>query len=431
MKRTTVIIAALVASNAALLGYIVIRSNPSSSASIDARAHPPLAGSARQDPHRGAGALSAALAAKDLATLRDLLRNEGFSEELVRLIVQARIDKDYDICREAIQPKGKPSWWKDDPRDTLWNNGLTKAQLVQLRELERDQRAEAVRILGPYVDESDEEISRMGFLRPDQLLRIQKIDQDYMELRNEIEDSTGGFTLPSDQAKFRLLEEEQKRDIYAVMSPEEQQAYELRFSSTARDLRWDMTGLDASEEEYLKIFPIQKAFDERYKQRDYADENPERPPAYWKQRAEDEHAVKQQIIAIVGPARFEQFLKNQNYDYRQLQAAARRFDLPRDTADRVYELRNNVAAASRAIAANTQLTDATKKEALASLVAQTRDQVRAHLGAEVADSYFTNQGMAWLNEVEAGNAITFSKEDDRWETQPISESEQPPVIKLE
>lgn len=429
MKRSTILIAVLLTSNASLLGYIAFRAKSSSPAPLDTRSPPPISAPLRQNSSGRARDLSAALTIKDHAALRDFLRDEGFPEDLVRLIVQTRLDKDYKTRREAIQPKSKSSWWKDDPRDTQWNNGLTKAQLAQLRELEREQSAEAVRILGPDMEASDEEIATMEFLRPEQRLRIQKIEQDYAELRNEIEDRTAGFRMPSDLEKFRLLEEEQMRDIYAVMSPEEQKAYELRVSSTAKDLRWDMTAMDASEQEYLKIFPIQKAFDDRYRKSNYADESSERSPDYWKQRNADEKAVRQQMIAIIGAARVEQFIKNQDYDYRQLQAAASRFDLPGDTPDRVYALRKKVADASQAIAANTQLTDATKKEALVNLVAQTRDQVRAHLGTEVAAVYLKEDGMSWLTDVEEGNALTFSNENERWETHPITPSEQPPIIK--
>ncbi len=77
-------------------------------------------------------------------------------------------------------------------------------------------------------------------------------------------------------------------------------------------------------------------------------------------------------------------------------------------------MRGTTADASRQIAENPGLTADQKKQALAALATATREQVRATLGAKGADAYFKNSGMRWLKEIEKGNTVKFSTEDENW-----------------
>lgn len=433
MKALPLLLAASLVANAALVTTVVIHS-PDKTTAAAAKGdgtRKSKTSTARAGGKVTADDLVSALNANDPEALRDILQAAGLSDEMVRSFVQMRIWKRYEDRFKALQPKPDPNkpWWKDDPRQNGWYGGnQTKAQRDEMRKLQREVKDESERILGPDKNNSGMggwRDQRLGFLPAEKRKQLQDIQQDYQELMGEVQQNMQGFQLPSDREKLRYLQAEQKRDMEAIMSPEERQAYDLRMSQTAQNLRWQMTRFDATEAEYMKIFPLQKAFDDQYNYNDPYGGNVDRGPDFWKQRQEAEKQLKEQMKAVVGEDRYKEFLRSQDGDYQQLQAAARRMELPPETATRVYALRDDVTAAAKQIADNPNIAADQKKQALVTLADSTRDKVRAALGQEAADAYLKN-GMGWLKEIGKGNIVTFNQEGNGWNTTSIS---QPPQKK--
>ena len=364
-----------------------------------------------------------ALNSNDPETLRDLLRAAGLSDEMIRGIVQMQIWKKYEARFKALNPQPDPNkpWWKEDRnQQNRWNGGMTKAQREESRRLQHEVRDETERLLGPNANQNRWQDQRLAFLPAEKRQSLQQIQQDYQELINEVNQDSQGFRLASDADKLRFLQEEQKRDIEALMSPEERQAYDLRMSSTAQQLRWKMTQLDATEQEYLAIFPLQKSFDDKYNQQnDGYSPQPERDQNYWKERQAAEKQLQQEIKSLIGEQRYADSVRLQDSDWNQLEAATRRLELPSDTPARLYSLRDTAASAVQQIADNPNLAADQKKQALAALATSTRDQIRASLGNEGADAYFKNNGMGWLKELEKGNTITFRKDTPGYDTKAL------------
>ncbi len=433
MKALPLLLAASLVVNAALVTVTLRR--PSSDTSA------PASASTTARPTEGSGTLNStgiqlspelvsALNGNDTQALRDLLRAAGLSDDLVRTIVQMRIWKNYEARFKALHPEPDPNqpWWKDDrDRQDGWR-GLTKAQREESRRLQREVRDETERLLGPDTPKSNRgwQDQRLAFLPEDKIKALREIQQDYQELMSEIHQDSQGFRLASDAEKLRFLQEEQKRDIEALMTPEERQAYELRMSNTAQQLRHKMTQFDATEQEYLAIFPLQKAFDEKYNPpHDGYSPHPERDQNYWKERREAEKQLQEQIRSVIGEERYAESLRLQDNDWRQLEAATRRLDLPADTPSRLYALRDTAAANVQQIADNPALGFDEKKAALAAVAARTRDQIRTSLGAEGAEAYFKNNGMGWLKELEKGNTITFREDATGWDTKALPKPPKP------
>ena len=374
-----------------------------------------------------------ALNSNDPETLRDLLRAAGLSDEMIRGIVQMQIWKKYEARFKALNPQPDPNkpWWKEDRnQQNRWNGGMTKAQREESRRLQREVRDETERLLGPNANQNRWQDQRLAFLPAEKRQSLQQIQQDYQELINEVNQDSQGFRLASDADKLRFLQEEQKRDIEALMSPEERQAYDLRMSSTAQQLRWKMTQLDATEQEYLAIFPLQKSFDDKYNQQnDGYSPQPERDQNYWKERQAAEKQLQQEIKSLIGEQRYADSVRLQDSDWNQLEAATRRLELPSDTPARLYSLRDTAASAVQQIADNPNLAADQKKQALAALATSTRDQIRASLGNEGADAYFKNNGMGWLKELEKGNTITFRKDTPGYDTKALPKEPKKPAAK--
>lgn len=434
MKALPLVLAASLVANAALVA-VQLR-NPSdaaSSSAAPANASGTPAASRPGSVSSGSSAahlqlppdLVAAINTGSPETLRDFLRAAGFSDDIVRSVVQMRIWKNYEARFKALNPRNdddpnKP-WWKDDRSQQNRWGAMTRAQRDESRRLQREVREESERLLGPDANSNRWQDQRLSFLSADKRQSLQQIQQDYQELIGEVQQEMNGFRLPADVEKLRFLQEEQKRDIEALMTPEERQAYEFRMSPTAQQLRWKMTQYDASEAEYMAIFPLQKAFDDKYNPRNndpYA-EQPQRDQNFWKERQQAEKELQDQIKSLLGAERYAESIRLQDGDYQQLEAATRRLELPADTPKQLYALRDTTSAAAQQIAGNEALDNAGKKAALADLAATTRDQVRARLGNEGAEAYFKNNGMTWLKELEKGNTVTFNSDNSSWNTKAL------------
>lgn len=449
MKPLPLILAASLVANAALVTVSLRKdagsaespassansSTGTSTASIKPRSGPSAASDLKLPPE-----LVSALNGNDPEALRDILRAAGLSDEMVRSIVQMRLWKKYEDRLKALNPRQQPDpnkpWWKEDRnQQNRWNNGgMTKAQRDEQRRLHREIQDETERLLGKDPNQNRWQDQRLAFLPSEKRQALQQIQQDYQELMGEIHQDSQGFRLPSDSEKLRFLQEEQKRDIESLMTPDELQAYELRNSNTANQLRWKMTQYDATEQEYLTIYPLQKAFDEKYNQQNndpfgYNDRTEQRDQNYWKERQAAEKQLQEQIRGLIGEERYADSIRRQDQDWQQLEAATRRLALPADTPQKLFAVRDTVAASVQQIADNPNFTSEQKKQELAAIATATRDQVRAALGEEGAQAYFKNNGMNWLKELDKGNTVTFRTDSPGYNTKVLPKDPKKPATK--
>ena len=108
----------------------------------------------------------------------------------------------------------------------------------------------------------------------------------------------------------------------------------------------------------------------------------------------------------LGDQRYADYVRAQDQDYRTLQAAATRYNLPQAAIDQVYTTRDSVLAASQRIGDDTSMNPDQKRQAISALAAPVRGEIIAALGAEVGEAYLKNTGNRWLEAVERGSAVT-------------------------
>ncbi len=421
------LLAASLAANAAFLGHALLRDRGAGDRDGLSLARAGAGGGARSGfpttagPDAGAGdviadgdALIAAFRDDDLATLRDQLRAIGVPEERVRSIVSTGVWNRFSARMKALQSAtddaSRQVWWKDVHQ--LRNRNQSPEQRAEARRLQSEAREEIERLLGP--DNTTEHYfpqnPRLAGLPPEKVSAIQQIDRDYGELMGEIHQEAQGFQLPSDREKLRFLQEEKERDLMALLSPEELRQYQLRTSPTAQQLRWRMTQMDATEEEFIAIFDLQKSFDERFSTHDPFGGSMPRDQEFWKQRQEAERELKQQIRDALGEERYLDYARSQDHNYQQLQAATRRLNLPPDTPARIYALRDTYPAAASQVADDSSLSNTEKRAALRALAGEARRQAADTLGPEATEALVQSDLFRWIDELEKGNIITFTED---------------------
>ena len=242
----------------------------------------------------------AALLSGDLKTLGARLRAAGFPPNIIRALIQAKIDELFRARRRELfaQSKMNPYWSKNfsnlDP-DTLAKMGaMNKERTDMQKELLPDDPTMA--LLNPWQKNMN------GSLPPEKIQRVQAINSDYTDLKNEIYSSAKGTLLPEDIEKLNLLDREQQSDMAEALSPNELFEYQIRNSPTSQQMRYSLQAFNPTEDEYRAIFKVQQAFDQQYGASNTpltSDQNAER------QKHQGE--VLDQLKGVLSPERLEEY----------------------------------------------------------------------------------------------------------------------------
>ena len=358
--------------------------------------------------------VKALLATDAMAVLRDGLRALGVPEDQVKTAVWNRIASRYtarlrEIGDAAMEAARQRPYWRGKLGGSNGSEGYTPEQRKEMREI-RDEKANEFRQLFGVADPYESYAPWMPFLSSEKTGRFRELGDDYSDLVNQTLDRMAGFRMPGDEAELKLLDDEQKKDLRALMTPEEKESDDLRNSRAAQTLRTKLAGSDMTEDEYKAIYALQRGLDEKYPtavasemsyygNADMSELN--------RARDEEQKNIDAQIKDMLGEERYADYLRGQQADYQSLQAAAKRFNLSADTVAQTYQARDDAANAAKQISDDTSLSTEQKNEAYAALAEQATGQIKASLGDEVGDAYIDN-ALPWLKNLPKGGKVTIN-----------------------
>ena len=361
-------------------------------------------------------ALHRALSATSLAEFRDLLVAAGIEpklrREMLRLLLQHRYaDRFHELYTDQADLAQTP-WWRNPDYRALNSPAAQRERQEAGQELQQRFEADLARLTGEDPRRLDlaenpwlkRQYAGIPAEKAEALFRLQ---QDYDELEQQVRMGGMEFQLPADVEKLRLLRAERERDIAALLTPEERSAWEMRSSPTADRTRDLATRYQATEDEYRRIYALQKAFDERF---NFDDGDPDpASPADWEGQSAAQKELQKAIREIVGEERYEAARRENDSDYTLARSAVERLGLPAETAGTIHDLRTPVAEESRRIFSDPALPAEQKRAALAKLAADTRAKVEQVLGPEAAELYFKRGGMNWLDYLNGGSPVTITE----------------------
>ena len=315
------------------------------------------------------------------------LRGIGCPEETVRDIIITDISKLFAKRRAALRAQLQPyKFWQTG--DALQNDYSSNPELQgQLQELEKEQRALVKELLGVdyrtemnryWLDENYDE--RMyGFLPAEKQDQLKTLQAKYDDLEQEIYTRSKGMLLDEDQEQLRRIEKQREAELAQVLTPEELEEYQLRNSSTANSMRAQMTGFQPTEDEFRKIFRLQKVFENEFSQAfDVSDDAQSQIKARAQQDAQD--ALNDEIKKTLGDKRYAEYQRSQDPDYRTLTQVADRFALSPDVVNRVYSMKQEAERQKAALEANTLITDEQRQAALAAIAKETERSLAPIMG---------------------------------------------------
>jgi hypothetical protein len=331
------------------------------------------------------------------------LRQFGAPEETIRDIILTDVAKLYSRRRAALLEQVRPpNFWETG---TAWENGPSRDPAVraQLRALEEEQRDLIRQLLGvDYKVElaklaggDDETFRKYGFLPPGKREQMVALQEKYDALEADIYARTKGFMLEEEQEQLRDLQKQREDEMAQTLTPDEMEEYQLRESPTAQSLRFQLTGFTPTEEEFRKIFRLQKVFDEQFSTGlDAADDA--QIEARSRAQADAQEALNEEIRKTVGDKRFTDYQRAQDNDYKSLVQLTERYAMPQEMANRVFDMKAEAERQKLAIESNPGLTDDQRQAALNAVAQETERSVSQALGDKVFRSYRRVAGQ-WIN----------------------------------
>lgn len=401
MKPLPLVLALSLAGNLALA--VALWWRPRSPAPVPTPASAPASGRVASDGTKESGALPAAFASGDPAALAAA----GVPADAIRALIVGRAFDAFQARLRAGRPaqlEGK--YWKRPQPDY--------AQMRQLRiESDRATREFSEAIRQTYGDDlntlfGDRKLG-IAALPAEKQEKLRQIDRDYTEMEQQIyADQNAGIQLPSDRDKLKLLRAEKERDIAATLTPEEREQLALRDSPTANTVRYRYGDALETEEDYKRIYALQKAFDDRFNTPEAHAANQSGSEAA-RMRREAEQKLIDDISAAMGPEKWATVLRTNDQDANALAAVTRRLNLPAQATTAVFATRESYAAQSMRINAAPDLSAADRKAQLQALATKAQADLNATLGPEGGAAFA--QQAAWISLLKSGQAYSLNPAD--------------------
>ncbi|MEW6303363.1 MAG: hypothetical protein AB1705_07835 [Verrucomicrobiota bacterium] len=341
------------------------------------------------------------------------LRGIGCPEETIRDIIILDLNKQFiDRWRAAHPPKPFQYW--DTSRSGVFfaagrNTEEREREQLQL-ELNREKR-ELVRELlgvdlaeelaGYHMSNSRADLENMWtFLPPAKRGVVEEIRAKYNDLEQgiRVRADPDGRLSPELQQAIRDLRARREAELAQAMTPGELEQYQLRMSSTAANVRLALSAFEPTEEEYRRVFPLRRAYDEIYAEPGFDRTDPEQ----LRQRTEAYRQMEEQMRAMLTPDRFAEYQRSRENDYRDAHVFAKVWGLPRETVATLYQLKQAAVARMQELRADQALDANARQSALAAVAAEVETRLKGSLGERVYNGYLRGQG-AWVRNLRGGN----------------------------
>ena len=330
---------------------------------------------------------------KDFAQYAANLRAVGCPEWVVRNVIVAGIDRFYHSSIK-LTPAYSPPWKNADRQ-----RADSRVQSGRQSELESEKQALIKAALGYEWDNRDEEIWKQaiasslifGFLPDDKISQVAALDEKYARAAAGIRTDARGILIDEDRARLQLLYQSLTAEKSRLLNPAESDELQLRVQAagyfTAYEFHLD--GVEVSDAELREITRYSKAVRDEAKGRFIEERNVTEA-----ERARRQAAFEQQIEILLGPARFADYRRAQDSNFRETYDFIQQNNLPKTAAIGVYEARRAAEDQMREIAADTSLSPTEQAAALSVLKTATANAISARLGGAY-QNYLAGPGQ-WL-----------------------------------
>jgi hypothetical protein len=345
----------------------------------------------------------AQLESEDYRAYIQRLRSIGCPEQTIRDIIIADLDKLIAPRVQSIYGRRKNLQYWQPEEEELANNGNQSEVKRKERALDREKREIIQELLGvdlvrermKQVGQEDYYERRLSFLSEDKRGQVRQVLDKYDDLEQGVRQKEweAGETLsPEDAAKLKTMRDEREAEIAKMLSPEERAQYELWLSPTANAVRHSVYGMEASEEEFQKIYNIRKGFDQQWANLDATamDDATRQKLEKAKQEADE------QVRRALGDKRYQDYKRGDDEEFHHLNAVVSKYNLPRETANEVYEVKRATIDMRQAVEIDSKLTPEQRQIALKAMAQETDRTLRQLLGEKAFQNYVRRGQGQWI-----------------------------------
>jgi hypothetical protein len=306
------------------------------------------------------------------------LRAVGCPEWLIRDIIVAAIDDSYQQKNKSDLVYLAP-WQSADRR-----RKASLSQSVKLFALQQEKRALVKSLLGYEWDNHADEMWNLdfltsltlGFLPDDKASQVLSLRQKYAEAEQNIREDANFIVIDEDRARLQALYDELGAEMSRLLNPSELDELQLRAQQRvlpAYDIHFD--GVTISREELREIVRLSKSFKDMARDEFVSDR-----PLSDAEQARRKAAFEAQVKALLGPGRFADYQRAQDFNFRETFEFTQRNVLPQTAAIRIYEARRNAEAQLSEIQKDGNLSSEERAAALVVLKDATMNAISSALG---------------------------------------------------
>lgn len=330
------------------------------------------------------------------------LRSIDCPESTIRDIIVADVAGLYARRRAALvaQQKSAPFW------KTIGANELSQQQ-KELRLLAQEQRELIQQLLhvdlnvelDKYNLESPPEPVDLSFLSAEKASRVQSILDTFRQRQEALHEQAIGLWSDADSEALQELNRQQEAELRSLLTPEEMEDYELRFSPLSSSLRGQLHGFSPTEEEFRKIFRVRQAYEETTAGLALAeaDAGAEDLDQVAVQQERAQAALDAELRSTLGKERYETYQKIQEPNFQTLSRVAERFGLSSQVANEAYEHIRLAQEQTQKLSADPNVDPAKRDEALKAISEETQSAVSRILGSQAFPVFRGAIGRDWLN----------------------------------
>jgi hypothetical protein len=326
------------------------------------------------------------------------LRAIGCPEQTIRDIVIADVDKMLAPKMQAASPHPRAIKFWQPVEQEMWDDPAQKDALRRQRELDFEKREVIRELLGVDLvgerlriqGQDDYHGQRLGFLPEEKRARVRTVldqfaDKERELLEQQVENGDGLL----DTAELSRVRQQKDAALAPLLTPQEREQYDLWFSDSAARVRDSVFGMEATEEEFMKLYALQKSFDAQQGA-------PAGPEAAWNQ-------FHQQARETLGEQRYGEWLRAQDPDYREIVRVTSRFKLPAAVATELYSYKQPIEEQRAAVDADPNLTPQQKDAAFHAIAEETQRVYKQALGDKAFRYFSKRTANPW---VKAGTVIS-------------------------
>lgn len=334
------------------------------------------------------------------------LRAIGCPEETIKDIIIADVNKLYAPKLAALNRPAKEYKYWEPQRN--FGSVLDRDKQRQMRDIAKEKKVLLQELLGVDMDEETRKLSGFadyyertsGFLPKEKRETVRELVQKFSDLEQDVYRKSDGRVDSEDAKELLKIRNDRRAELAKLLTPQELLEYELRNSQTASQMRYDLTAFEPNEEEFRKIFKARAEFDSEFGPNYGGSQDAEQT----KKRAEAQRKLDEALKLELGEERYAEYKQGSDYAYRELARVATRYDLPKETAKKVWAVKTAAEEQASKLRQDQSLSAEQRQAAAKAIQAETEKAVTEMLGERGYKSYL-NSGGFWMRNVGSAGGI--------------------------